>query len=66
MSDEAKRKPGRPKKPEDEKARTKLWVYLTRKEKEQLDARLRAANLSASRYVRNLLWQDGVFSDEPE
>jgi len=66
MADEEKRKPGRPKKSEGEKVRVKLWVYITPEEKKQIDYRLRVANVSVSRYVRNLLWKDGVFTDEPE
>lgn len=62
----ARRKPGRPRKSEDERARVKLWVYVTPEEKHRFDERLRIANVSASRYIRNLLWKDGVFTGEPE
>lgn len=60
MTDEGKKKMGRPAKPPEEKALARVWVYLPPAEKEELDDYLRYANISVSRLLRNLLTEKKI------
>lgn len=61
MADETgKKRPGRPAKSGEEKSAVKVWVYLTPREKRELDDYVQFSNLSVSRILRNLLKNAGI------
>jgi hypothetical protein len=59
-----KRKAGRPVKPAEERSTNRVWVYLTKSERTDLDRYCDENLLSVSSLFRKLLKKEGIVSGE--